>query len=323
MPSIDQPDLFAPARAPVLVAWGAGVDSTAVILRMLELEEPIDCVLFSDTGGETPLTMTMLAYYSAVFEAHGIPVHVVRYQPKNFKNYPPYSTLEQNCLSNACLPSIAYGRNHSCSLKWKAAPQDKWTSQWQPAIDAWAAGGKVTKIIGYDASPRDRRRFMHAQSRTDGDPKFSFRYPLIEWNWSRDDCIAYIERTGHPVPPKSSCFFCPSSKPHEIDVLPKHLLRRIILMEARAHPRHDPEKMHGLWRKPVKGMRGATPRPGSMTQYIRDQGLLPSDEIDAIISSAPTELIAYIDAAGAQPVDQRPTMTSWIDHFWAINAAST
>ena len=86
MPSIDQPDLFAPARAPVLVAWGAGVDSTAVILRMLELEEPIDCVLFSDTGGETPLTMTMLAYYSAVFEAHGIPVHVVRYQPKNFKN---------------------------------------------------------------------------------------------------------------------------------------------------------------------------------------------------------------------------------------------
>jgi hypothetical protein len=85
------------------------------------------------------------------------PVTVVRYEPKNFKNYPPYSTLEQNCLSNATLPSKAFGFG-SCSQKWKASPQDAWTKKWRPALDAWAAGLKVQKLIGYDCSPQDSRR---------------------------------------------------------------------------------------------------------------------------------------------------------------------
>src|SRR3546814_8141336 len=39
-------------RAPVMVAWGAGVDSTALIIELAEAGEPIDMVLFADTGSE-------------------------------------------------------------------------------------------------------------------------------------------------------------------------------------------------------------------------------------------------------------------------------
>jgi hypothetical protein len=36
-------------------------------------------------------------------------ITVVRYQPKDFKHWPPYHTIEENILTNCALPSIAYG----------------------------------------------------------------------------------------------------------------------------------------------------------------------------------------------------------------------
>lgn len=34
-------------------------------------------------------------------------------------------------------------------------------------------------------------------------------YPLLDLGLRRTDCIQIIEDAGLPVPPKSSCFFCP------------------------------------------------------------------------------------------------------------------
>ncbi len=39
---------------PVIVAWGAGVDSTAMLIEMVARGERIDMVLFADTGAEKP-----------------------------------------------------------------------------------------------------------------------------------------------------------------------------------------------------------------------------------------------------------------------------
>lgn len=84
------------------------------------------------------------------------------------------------------------------------APQDAFLKQWAPARAAWANGQKVERLIGYDTSPSDSRRHAHAAGLDD--PLFQCRYPLREWNWTRDRCIARIEAAGLPVPPKSSCF---------------------------------------------------------------------------------------------------------------------
>ena len=43
-------------RAPVLAAWGAGVDSTAMIIEMVARGEPVDAVLMAGTGSERPET---------------------------------------------------------------------------------------------------------------------------------------------------------------------------------------------------------------------------------------------------------------------------
>src|SRR5262245_8737979 len=85
---------------------------------------------------------------------------------RDFKNWPPYHTLEENYLTNGTLPSFAFGFK-SCSLKWKAAPQDNFVKNWQQAIACWRDGQRVVKAIGFDAGPADLRRRNHAGNDND------------------------------------------------------------------------------------------------------------------------------------------------------------
>ena len=113
---------------------------------------------------------------------------------------------------------------------------------------------------------------------------------------------------------KSACFFCTAARPAEIRALPAEQLRQIVLIEARARPRL--RHVEGLWRTAVKGARGAEPRPGSMTAFIRQEGLLDAEEIEAISEAAPRSLTRWQTAvAGAA---ERPEMRRWLTVFDAF-----
>lgn len=297
-------------QSPVLAAWGAGVEPTAMIIELIARGEPPDAVLMADTGSERPETDRFVPIFRAWMDDHGIENHVVRYEPKRFRHWPPYYSLLENLLTNGTLPSISFGR-HSCSAKWKIAPQDRWAANWPPALETWARGERVTKLIGYDCSPADTRRYADREGYDD--PRFHCRYPLREWGWTRADCVARIGQEGLPVPVKSSCFFCAAMKPDEVRTLPPELLRLIVLIEARAKPRL--RNVDGLWRKPVQGCRGVQARPGAMTEFIRDETLLPHEEIEAIERLAPHDLLAFQDRAAGIDLYNRPTMRSWLDRF--------
>ena len=47
---------------PHIVAFGGGVDSTAMIIGMIERQMPIDLIMFADTGGERPNTYHTLKF---------------------------------------------------------------------------------------------------------------------------------------------------------------------------------------------------------------------------------------------------------------------
>ena len=278
---------FASLAPPLVVSYGMGVNSTALLIELERRGIRPDLILFADTGSEKKGTYAYRPVIDAWLERVGFPaIEVVRYAAKNFKNYPPYRSLEENLLTNATLPSLAFGFK-SCSLKWKVAPQDAFVRSWRPALDCWAAGGRVRKAIGYDAGPADIRRRNHAGSLEDDD--YAYWYPLIEWGLDREACLAIIVQAGLPVPPKSACYFCPATKPAELHEAPLEELRRIVVIEARARPRL--RSVEGLWRKAVVGSRGGTERPGSMTQYIRERALLPAEEIGAIVAGTPTHLL--------------------------------
>ena len=303
-----QSDFFSQVTPPVIAAYGAGVDSTAMLIELLERGDRVDIALFADTGSEDPATYAYLSRFERWLDKHGVPLIVVRYEPKNFKNWPAYRTLEENCLTNGTLPSKAFGFG-SCSIKWKVAPQNHWTQRWAPAQAIWAAGGRVIKLIGYDCSPADNKRYAEAEGYDD--VRYDYRYPLRELGWDRRACEERIIRAGLPLPTKSACYFCPVTKPHELHRRSVVQLRRIVLMEARAKPRL--RTVQGLWRTAVKGCRGAQARPGSMTEYIRVHGLLPVDDMRAISDLAPTHLVRWQAHAGE--LNPRPEMREWLALF--------
>ena len=289
---------------PVVLAYGIGVDSTALLVELVARGQKPDLVLSADTGVEKPATYAYLDVIRPWMDAHGIRHELVSYTPKRFKHWPPYYGLLEMCLTNATLPSKSLGGS-SCSLKYKKAPQDAFLANWQPAIDAWARGQRVTRLIGYDAGPRDTLRANHALSIED--PLYDCQSPLREWGWDRDDCVGRIIAEGLPVPPKSACWLCVANKPEEIRDLPRWCLRLIVLVEARAAPRlHTVE---GLWRRSTKA------RPGRMTDFIRTERLLPEREIDRIWRDAPLDLIRFQDVAALVPISERPTMQSWLERF--------
>jgi hypothetical protein len=266
-----------------------------------------DLILFADVGSERQTTYDYLPIMNAWLTSVGFPqVTVVRYQPKDFKHWPPYEGLYENCLTNVTLPSISYGMA-ACSSKNKIDPQNKFLASWEPARCAWANGQKVRKAIGFEDTPHEQRRAKKGCAtfavQTDEKDKYELWFPLQEWHWDLDRCIREIQAAGLPVPGKSSCFMCAAMKTWEVTELAEvdpDKLRRIVILEARVRGRHleyakakgwprgeGVPLVEGLWRRSVKGCRGATPRPGSMTEYIRQQHLLPAAEIDALIAATP------------------------------------
>ena len=205
----------------VVVSFGGGVNSTAMLIGMHERGERVDLILFADTGGEKPHTYAHVLDMSEWLVAHGMPeITTVRgAQPQQLEDL----TLEAECLRNNALPSIAYGFK-SCSMKWKLAPQKKYLR------DAFG-NVQITMLVGYDADE------PHRAGKGVIDKQFEKRYPLIEWNYGRDECIEAIDRAGLKQPGKSACFFCPSSKKKEIYELRRiypDLAARAVAMEKNA-----------------------------------------------------------------------------------------
>lgn len=99
----------------MVLAYGMGVDSTAMMIELVARGEAPDLVLTADTGSEKPATYAYLDIIRPWMERHGLDFRMCRYQPQRFKHWPPYATIVENVLTNATLPSISLGR-HSCSL---------------------------------------------------------------------------------------------------------------------------------------------------------------------------------------------------------------
>lgn len=296
----------------LVACWGVGQDSTAMIIQLVFKKIIPELVVFADVGSERRETYEFKELFDQWLEAHGVPRSVsVRYQPKNFKHWPPYASLLENCLTNVTLPSLAYGF-HTCSSKWKIQPINKYIDMLDWAREEWAGGRKILKAIGFDDSAHERKRAERGCKtfaiQSDEKDKYELWFPLQQWGMTRTDCIKLIEDAGLPVPVKSSCFFCPAMKPAEVDTLSTDELKIIVVLEARTRQRHldgaesrgwprgyDVPLIEGLWRRAVKGMRGATPKPGSMTQYIRENEMLAHDEIERIITATPVHSMSQDD----------------------------
>lgn len=224
--------------SPRVVSYGAGKNSTALLLGLAERGERPDAILFADTGSEFPSTYAHLDEMDA-WARRELGVGIERVH----RGYPRHADLEAECHNLETLPSKAFGFS-GCSVKWKRQPMDRWVRNWPTAQEAWAEGRLVERLIGIHAGETRRGKIPD-------DHRFRYVFPLIEWGWDESECIAAMERHGIAVPRKSACFFCPSSPKREVAALrAEHpdLYDRAVAIEDRARAAGRLRVVQGLGR---------------------------------------------------------------------------
>lgn len=249
----------------IAVCFGAGVDSTALLVALRAAGIRPHVITFADTGGEKPEALAHLQRMNSVLRSWGWPlVDVCRKVPLRSTGY---VDLYGNCMKNETLPSLAFGMK-SCSIKWKGLVQDQFIkgARSGPAarpphpvwLEAQRSGQRVIKLIGYDCGKADLRR---AKAVPAADASFDFCYPLQLIGWKRGDCVSAIAHAlgADMVPIKSACFFCPASKVHELYWLAAthpDLLEKALVLERNAltgrHSRFDAVEFGASWDELVR-----------------------------------------------------------------------
>ena len=194
---------------PIILSFGAGVDSTAIMVRLVK--EDVDFIsVFADTGGERPDIYAHIDRVNQWLMRNNRPiVNVVKYTKKGGV----LETLYENSFSNNMLPSLAYGTK-KCSLKYKQQPIAKFVRSLK------LPGKKYISIIGYDISEKDRaEKAMESNKKSNGGVfkgfDIDFCFPLIDWKMGRDQCVEMSKAVGFCTA-KSSCYYCPAMRRNEV-----------------------------------------------------------------------------------------------------------
>ncbi|MGC4051934.1 MAG: hypothetical protein QM757_21540 [Paludibaculum sp.] len=168
------------------MAYGLGVNSTALLVELARRDIRPDRILFADTGGEKPETYRYLPVVQAFLERVKFPpVVTVRYQPVTA----PCPTLEGRS-AHRHPASLAYG-GKSCSVKWKRQPQDRYILAGRvPAGRAGRrrpAGGTGDRVRRRRGPPADLGPVSGTAGRRPSRQAwldahyFAYWYPLVDW----------------------------------------------------------------------------------------------------------------------------------------------
>jgi hypothetical protein len=277
--------------SPIVVSYGGGVDSTAMLIAMYLKGVKPDLIVFSDTGDEKretyayiklfsrwlksvgfpPITRTryrmedagerkkFLAYYSPhrwkSLSLAALEAWAVAYQ--NVRQSVKYNTLMEECIILGKLPGKAYGSGQ-CSMKWKIEPTRKLVKKWLKDKNV-----EVRCFVGINAGEQERLldKKGNLKPLTEVDYGISFRleYPMIEWGLDKENEKALIARMGLPIPPKSSCKRCPNMTPEEILALPNEDYEMACFIEANAEPYSGSIKGLGRSKFSWRSLKTATP----------------------------------------------------------------
>ena len=227
----------------VVLSYGLGVDSTALILRWLEEPESRDfpltdlLVITAMTGDEWPRTGELVERHilprlreagvrfvqvarGGRVQGDGIVVLDDTDSPRRLHLAGAYK-LSEDMTAVGTVPQTA--GNRLCSMKFKGFPIDTYLEQYAPETTRHAFGyeaGEISrarrcaeKMPGRMAFGFGKSEVGRARRATEYDtPHRRAEFPLIEWDWDRGACQRYIEQvTGVPDWPKSACVYCPFS----------------------------------------------------------------------------------------------------------------
>lgn len=205
--NVDPPLNAKPRR---FLSLGLGVQSSTILFLIEHgLVEPVDVALFADTRHESTATYEWLAYLKQTIKKTDIRVVdagdllEVQTTPKiNKKTKKPYyRRLIPLFVHGTQKGKIGRIQTRGCSLEFKRKPLMRIQKELSGARygQNWVAADVLFGISTDEAS----------RMRDSDVPWIRNCYPLIDLNMSRQDCIKWLEDKKIPIPPRSSCIFCP------------------------------------------------------------------------------------------------------------------
>jgi hypothetical protein len=198
-----------------VVAYGGGVQSTALLVLAAHGYIPHRTFLFANVGddSEHPDTLRYVREVAFDFAAtHGIEIHELERTPKRGRHAGEPVTLRQAMLhpDSKSVPIPMRGENgapgsRSCTVDYKVRVLNRWLTEHgaTPENPAHVAIGISTdEISRANNAKREPNEVLEY-------PLLTIEHRLAPRGASRADCEAIIRDAGLPVPPKSSCYFCP------------------------------------------------------------------------------------------------------------------
>lgn len=171
----------------IYVSFSGGKDSTAMLIRLLELKQPIDRIIFADTGFEFP-------------ELYNYIDRVEKYIQNNFNKSLKIERLKpkESLWSDWFYGKVTRGKNKGITRGFPCwySRESKIKPLQKEMLDA--------KIIYIGIASDEIERCS--------DDDF-IKYPLVEWNWTEQDCVDYLNKIELMNPlytnfNRLGCFFC-------------------------------------------------------------------------------------------------------------------
>lgn len=160
-----------------VVALSGGKDSTAMALRLAEIE-PRDYIYICTPTGNEPASM--FAHWRLLGEMLGKPLTPITYHTGLFG-----LIEEQKAIPN--------WRARFCTRLLKIEPYAIWLSQHSPAVS----------YVGLRADEEEREGGDYAKV-----PNIEMRFPMREWGWNIDDVRAYLKHRCVEIPRRTDCKLC-------------------------------------------------------------------------------------------------------------------
>lgn len=183
-----------------ILSLGAGVQSSTMALMAScgELTPMPEAAIFADTQAEPASVYRWLDWLQP-----RLPFPVYRRTKGNLATVSTRLRKSKtgNFYTNASVPAFIQGKNgpgmllRQCTRDFKLDVLRRTTRE-------LSRGRPVIQWIGISRDEAHRMK----DSRV---PRITHRWPLIEKNMTRHDCLAWMAARGYPPPPRSACVFCP------------------------------------------------------------------------------------------------------------------
>lgn len=182
----------------ISLGWGVQSWTLAAMAAIGELQA--DVAIHSDTYWEKAATYDFVRQWQPWLIEHGLRVVTVG---------EPSQAVTKVKTSKTDIPAFTAtaSRNggqlrRQCTGRWKITPIRRWLTEELQRRGIKKAAGVVESLQGISLDEFHRMK--------DSDVKWIVnRYPLVDMQMTRNDCMAWLTAHGLPTPPKSACVFCP------------------------------------------------------------------------------------------------------------------